>query len=68
MRNTLHQEYYQTLTNPAKPAEENVTEKLEREEQEKQLADLKVQNKKPAPLVNPTMKQGTAESVVGVSG
>ena len=68
LRNTLHQEYYQTLTNPAKPTEENVTEKLEREEQEKQLADLEVQKKKPAPLVNPTMKKGTAESVVGVNG
>jgi len=68
LRQQLHGQYYQELVNPQKPPEENVTQKIEREDQEEKLADLEETKKKPPPLVNPSMKQGTAESVVGVSG
>ncbi len=67
LRNQLHSNYYQNLLNAAKAKDEPVTQKLEREEQEAEFEEIEKQNKKPAP-VNPTVKQGTAESVVGVSG
>lgn len=66
LRNTLHQEYYQNLTNPQKPEEESVTEKLEQEEQVKQFEEIEKQKKKPDPLA--TVKKGTGENMVGVSG
>ena len=67
LRKQLHGQYYQELVNPQKPPEENVTEKLEREDQQQKMAELETNKEKPPPI-NPTMKQGTAESVVGVSG
>lgn len=66
LRNQLHAKYYQELTTPKQP-EVSVTEKLEREEQIERMDAFEKQKKKPTPI-NPTMKQGTAESVVGVSG
>jgi hypothetical protein len=67
LRSQLHQDYYQETFNRPKPKEESVTEKLEREEQTKQFEDLEEKKKKPAPLPA-TVKQGTGESVVGISG
>lgn len=67
LRQQLHGQYYQDLTNPQKAPEENVTEKLEREDEEKKMADLETDKEKPPPLPA-TVKQGTGEAVVGVSG
>lgn len=67
LRNQLHQDYYQETFNRPKAKEESVTEKLEREEQMKQFEDLEENKKKPAPLPT-TVRQGTGESVVGISG
>ncbi len=67
LRSQLHGEYYQKLTKLQKQ-EETVVDKLEREDQEKKMADLETDKDKPKPPINPTMKQGTAESSVGVSG
>ncbi len=61
-----NEEYYQPLINRQKPKEEPVTEKLERENQMEAIAEQKKQDKKPGPLSQ--VKQGTGESVVGVSG
>ncbi len=66
LRKQLHADYYRTLTTP-KPQEERVSEKLEREDQEKQMEDLEKEEKKPNTLPV-TVKQGTGESMVGVSG
>lgn len=68
LRQQLHGDYYQGLVNPQKPEEESVTKKIEREDQEQQMAELETDKEKPPPIVNPNMKQGTAENVVGVSG
>lgn len=67
LKNQLHQEYYQDLVNRPKPKEEPVAEKLEREEQEEKMSEIEEQKKKPAPLPA-TVKRGTGENVVGVSG
>jgi len=68
LRQRLHSvKYYQPLVNRPKPQEEPVADKLEREEQEAKFDELEKQKKKPAPLPA-TVKQGTGESVVGVSG
>lgn len=67
LRKQLHGDYYQSLTNPQKPQEETVTEKLEREEQKKKMADLETDKEKP-PQLSPTQKVGTGEAVIGVSG
>jgi hypothetical protein len=67
LRKELHGAYYQNLINPRRAPEESVSEKIEREDQEKKLADLETQKEKPPPLPA-TVKQGTGESVVGVSG
>lgn len=67
LRNQLHGQYYEELTNPKKPQEEAVTEKLEREEQEEKVELFEKNKKKPPPLPA-TVKRGTGESVVGVSG
>lgn len=67
LRKQLHSDYYQNTFNRPKPKEESVTEKIEREEQVKQFEDLEKEKKKPAPLPA-TVKQGTGESVVGISG
>lgn len=67
LRNQLHAKYYQELTTP-KQREVSVTEKLEREEQIERMDAFEKDKKKPTAAINPTMKQGTAESVVGVSG
>ena len=66
LRKQLHSDYYQTLTKP-KQQEERASDKMEREDQEEKMADLEEEKKKPAPLPA-TVKQGTGESVVGVSG
>jgi hypothetical protein len=67
LRARLHNEkYYQPLINRPKQKEEPVVEKLEREEQMEVIEEQKKQEKKPGPLQN--VKQGTGESVVGVSG
>ena len=66
LRKQLHGDYFQSLVNPQKPQEESVTEKLEREDQEEQFEELEKKKEKPDPLVN--VKQGTGESVIGVSG
>lgn len=67
LRRQLHGDYYQSLINPQKPPEENVTEKLEREDEEKKMSELEVQKKKPPPLPA-TVKRGTGEILPGVSG
>jgi hypothetical protein len=67
LRNQLHHDYYQNLVNRPKPKEEPVAEKLEREKQEEEMEEFAKEQKKPA-SINPAMKQGTAESVVGASG
>lgn len=67
LRRQLHGDYYQKLVNPQKPQEERVVEKLEREEEKEQFEELEKQKKKPSSLPA-TVKQGTGESVVGVSG
>ncbi|MBI2621774.1 MAG: hypothetical protein HYW63_04000 [Candidatus Levybacteria bacterium] len=67
LRQQLHKDYYESLTNRKKPEEEHVTEKLEREEEKKKLSELEEEKKKPPPLPA-TVKQGTGEKVVGVSG
>ncbi len=66
LRKQLHSDYYQSLTKP-KQQEERVSEKLEREDQEKQMEDLEKEEKKPQALPV-TVKQGTGETMVGVSG
>ena len=67
LRGELHGEYYRKLTKPQQQEEESVVEKLEREDQEKKFDDLETQKEKPPPLPS-TVKQGTGENVVGVSG
>ncbi len=67
LRGQLHGEYYQKLTKPQQQEEESVVDKLEREDQEKKMEDLETQKEKPPPLPS-TVKQGTGENVVGVSG
>lgn len=66
LRKQLHSDYYRSLTKP-KPEEERVADKLEREDQEKQMEDLEKEEKKPKSLPV-TVKQGTGETMVGVSG
>lgn len=67
VRRQLHGQYYQDLTNPKKAPEETVAEKLEREDQEEKMAEIETKKDKPPELPS-TVKQGTGESVVGVSG
>ena len=67
LRNQLHADYYQNLVNRPKAEPEHVTEKLEREEQQAQFEEIEKDKKKPQALPQ-TVKQGTGESVVGVSG
>jgi hypothetical protein len=67
LRRQLHSDYYQSLVNRPKSADEPVAEKLEREKQEEKFEEIEKQKRKPSPLPA-TVKQGTAESVVGVSG
>ncbi len=66
LRNQLHGQYYQQLTNPVKQQEERPAEKVEREKmqdlQEKQKKDEK---KKPLAV---TQAQQSAEKFRGVSG
>ncbi len=67
LRQQLHGDYYQNLTNRRKPEEEHVAEKLDREEQEEKFEDLEKEKKKP-PKLPQTQKVGTGEFAVGVSG
>ena len=67
LRGQLHGEYYRKLTKPQQQAEETVVDKLEREDQEKKMEDIETQKEKPPPLPA-TVKQGTGENIVGVSG
>ncbi|EKD86337.1 MAG: hypothetical protein ACD_37C00350G0001 [uncultured bacterium] len=66
LRQQLHGDYYQSLITPKDQEEETVTEKLDREKQEEEIELWEKDKKKPDPLAN--VKQGTGESVVGVSG
>lgn len=66
LRNQLHGDYYQNLINPPKPKEEPVTQKLEKEKQMEEFELAQKQKEKPDPLA--TVKTGTGERVVGVSG
>lgn len=66
LRRTLHADYYKTLTQRPQ-RQESVTEKIEREDQEDRMKLFAEEKKKPAPLPA-TVKQGTGENVVGVSG
>lgn len=67
LRAKIHNEkYYQPLINRPQQKDEPVTEKLEREDRMEAIEEQKKQEKKPGPLQ--MVKQGTAESVVGVSG
>lgn len=45
-----HQEYFQRLTNPPKPKDEPVAEKLEREKKQEMVDLQKKEDKKPAPI------------------
>lgn len=67
LRRQLHGQYYEELTAQRKPAEESVTERIEREDEEKKMELFEKDKKKPPPLPA-TVKQGTGESVVGMSG
>lgn len=67
LRRELHADYYRTLTSGTKKQEESVTEKLEREDQEEQMKSIEDDKKKPQALPQ-TVKQGTGEKMVGVSG
>ena len=65
----LHSEYLQDLINRARPKEEPVTEKLEREEEEKKMAELVEESKKPSAPINPQVtRQGTGERVGNTIG
>jgi len=67
LRKQLHSDYYQDLVNRPKSIDEPVVEKLEREEQEEKMAELEESKKKPSELPR-TVRKGTGENVVGVSG
>lgn len=67
LRNQLHADYYRSLTTP-KPQEERAAEKIEREDQENEMEELQKAEEKPQSVVPPGTKQGTGETVVGVSG
>lgn len=67
LRKQLHSDYYQDLLNKTKPRSEGVAEKMEREEEEEKMAELEEAKKKPSELPQ-TVRKGTGESVVGVSG
>lgn len=67
LRKQLHSDYYQNLINPKKTQEEPVVEKLEREKEEDRWKLEQKKAEKPPPLPA-TVKQGTGENVVGVSG
>lgn len=66
LRSSLHQDYYQGLVNPPKPAEKPVAEKLEEERQMEALEEQKKVEKTPGPLQQ--VKPITGERMVGVSG
>lgn len=66
LRNQLHSGYFQKLT--AKPKnEETVSEKLEREDQQEKMKIFEQEKKKPS-VLPATVKVGTGEKMIGVSG
>ena len=68
LRQELHANYYQTLTNPqSQQPEEAVTEKLEREEKEERW-ELQEKEKEKPPDLPANQKVGTGEHSVGVAG
>lgn len=70
LRQSLHSDYYQNLTNRPKPQEERLGEKVEREEEEKKKMILQEEDKKEKeelPVVA-TKNMGTSEKLRGVSG
>jgi len=67
LRKQLHSDYYQNLVNRPKAQDEPIAEKLEREEQEEKMEELAEVKKKPRELPQ-TVRKGTGESVVGMSG
>ena len=66
LRIQLHQKYIRDTFDRPKQKEESVTEKLEREDKEEEMQELATQRENPPPL-NPTVKQGTAESESALS-
>lgn len=66
LRRQLHGGYYQKLTSRPKQ-EESVAEKIEREDQQEKMKLFEQEKKKPSPLPA-TIKTGTGEKMVGVSG
>ena len=67
LRQQLHGMYYQNLTNRQKPPDEHAAEKVEREKREEEMKLAEDNSKKPQELPQ-TVKQGTGEKLVGVSG
>jgi hypothetical protein len=69
LRRQLHSDYYQDLLNKSKSNDEPVAEKLEREEEEKNMAALTENKDDLNPAINPQMvKQGTGERVLSTVG
>lgn len=66
LRKQLHNDYYQSLVQRPKK-EEAVADKIEREDQEEKMKLIETEKEKPSPLPV-TVKQGTGEKMVGVSG
>ena len=66
LRKQLHDQYYQTLTNPQKP-EERPAEKVEKEKKMEALALEEKDKKKPPPLAV-VREQNKAEMFRGASG
>ncbi|MEX2007408.1 MAG: hypothetical protein WD992_01430 [Candidatus Levyibacteriota bacterium] len=67
VRKRLHDEYYQTLVNPAKQEEESVSEKLEREDKQEDMELQQKEAKKPPDLAV-QRAQTHAEQNPGASG
>lgn len=66
LRQRLHSEYYQTLTNPPKQQEERPVEKVEREKKQ-EMAELEQKKaKKPPPLIQRARER--VEKFPGASG
>jgi len=69
IKGRLHKdEYFDPTFNPKREDVESFKEEQEREEHEKKMEDLEEKNKLKNQNLGPTVKQGTAERVVGVSG
>lgn len=67
IRKELHAAYYQSLTNPPKPEEESVTEKIEREKQE-EMVDLQQKKMEKPPELTIQRQAQRVEKFPGASG